>query len=68
MSEIIFRYCTDASIPDIHTCVKVYTSCQSGAFFTKCTIRSLIRPTKSEYWVEREQSPTGSLKQKLTTK
>jgi hypothetical protein len=34
---------TDASISDIHTCVKVYTSCQYGAFFTK-SILSLIRP------------------------
>ena len=34
---------TDASISDIHTCVKVYTSCQYGAFFTKYLL-SLIRP------------------------
>ena len=43
MSEILFFLAfkfdfTDASISDIHTCVKVYTSSQYGAFFTKCTI------------------------------
>ena len=47
MSEILFFLTfrvnfTDAPISDIHTCVKVYTSCQYGAFFTKCTIVSKL--------------------------
>ena len=36
MSEI--QNFTDASISDIHTCVKVYTYCHYGAFVTNCTI------------------------------
>ena len=28
----------NASILDIRPCIKVYTFCQYGAFFTKCTI------------------------------
>ena len=43
MSEILnflsFRInFTNASISDVYTCVKVYTSCQFSAFFTKCTM------------------------------
>ena len=33
------------SISNVHTCVKVYTSCQFVTFFTKCTMLLHIRST-----------------------
>ena len=36
---------TSGSISNVHTCVKVYTSCQFGAFFTKCTMLLHVRST-----------------------
>ena len=42
---------TSGSISNVHTCVKVYTSCQFGAFFTKCTMLLHIRSTNHLiYW------------------
>ena len=36
MSEILNFWL--APMSDVHTCAKVYTACQFGAFFTKCTM------------------------------
>ena len=42
MSEILINWLSalvsDGSISDIHSPTKVYTFCQYGALFTKCTI------------------------------
>ena len=47
---------TIGSISNVHTCVKVYTSCQFGAFFTKCTMLLHIRFTKQLTAVNQQQS------------
>ena len=38
---------TNDSISNVHTCVKVYTSCQFGAFFTECALHAFTYPP---YW------------------
>ena len=70
LSEISnFWFRINGSISNVHTCVKVYTSCQFDAFFTKCTMLLHIRSTISleeytiqeKHWNERFLSYSGDM-------